>query len=69
MRATRIHVLISSVIMTVSPAIAQTTAPATAPAADMGWIWIVLLLAAAVGAAVWYFMFRKRSSGTSSGWR
>ena len=31
----------------------------------MGWLWIILLLAV-VAAAVWYFMFRNRSSATSS---
>ena len=31
----------------------------------MGWLWIVLLLAV-LGAAVWYFMLRKKSSGVSS---
>ena len=65
MRATRVHVLISSVIMTVSPAIAQTAAPAANTSDGMGWIWIVLLLAV-VGAAVWYFMFRNKSAGASS---
>jgi uncharacterized protein YjbJ (UPF0337 family) len=65
MRAIRVHVLISSLILTVSPVIAQTTAPAANTSGGMGWIWIVLLLAV-VGAAVWYFMFRKKSGGTSS---
>jgi len=31
----------------------------------MGWLWIILLLAA-VGAAVWHFGFRNKSSSTSS---
>jgi uncharacterized protein YjbJ (UPF0337 family) len=64
MSATRVHVLIGSMILTVTPAIAQTAAPA-ATSDGMGWIWIVLLLAV-VGAAVWYFMFRNRPAGTSS---
>ena len=65
MRATRVYVLISSMILTVTPAIAQTAAPAANTSDGMAWIWIVLLLAV-VGAAVWYFMFRNKSAGASS---
>ena len=65
MRATRVQVLIGSMILTVLPATAQTAAPAANTSGGMGWIWIVLLLAV-VGAAVWYFMFRNRPAGTSS---
>ena len=53
MRATRLYVLIISMILTVTPAIAQTAAPAANTSDGMAWIWIVLLLAV-VGAAVWY---------------
>jgi uncharacterized protein YjbJ (UPF0337 family) len=65
MRATRVHVLISSLILTVTPATAQTAAPAANTSGAIGWVSIVLLLAV-VGAAVWYFMFRGKSAGTSS---
>ena len=55
-------------LLATSPVAAQTAAPGSGAAASsggMGWLWIVLLLAV-VGAAVWYFMFRNKSSGTSS---
>ncbi len=61
---TQIHqsALAGALILATAPALAQTGAPA-APAGDAGggsWLWIVLVLAL-VAAAVWYFMFRKRS--------
>lgn len=61
--------IIPSLLIAVSSAGAQTTAPTAAPAAStgsgMGWLWIILLLALAGGAA-WYFGFRNKSHRTSS---
>ncbi len=37
MRATRVHVLIGSMILPVTPAIAQTAAPAANTSGGMGW--------------------------------
>jgi uncharacterized protein YjbJ (UPF0337 family) len=54
-------------LLSASPVVAQTTAPASAPASSggMGWLWVVLLLALVAG-AVWYFWFRNKPSRTSS---
>ena len=61
--------IIPAMLIAVSSAGAQTTAPTTAPVAStgsgMGWLWIILLLALAGGAA-WYFGFRNKSHRTSS---
>jgi uncharacterized protein YjbJ (UPF0337 family) len=67
MRRTHFTLVTGPLLLASSPLMAQTAAPSSAPAASggMGWLWIVLLLAV-VGAAVWYFMFRNKSSGTSS---
>ena len=68
MRPNQSALLVGSLLAS-SSAIAQTTAPGSATAAtsagSMSWLWIVLLLAV-IGAAVWYFMFKNKSSGTSS---
>ena len=68
MRPTQSNLLIGPLLLAVSPVVAQTsasTAPAASSSGGMGWLWIVLLLAV-LGAAVWYFMLRKKSSGVSS---
>ena len=57
-----------------SVAYAQTTgtpAPATPPPATddgggLGWLWLLVLLAI-IGAAVWYFIKKKRGATTASG--
>jgi uncharacterized protein YjbJ (UPF0337 family) len=64
MRPYQIYLLVSS-LLTASPVIAQTAAPAASPTSGMGWLWIVLLLVA-VGGAVWYFFMRNKRSMTSS---
>ena len=68
MRPTPISLLGGSLLLALSPAVAQNTAPSTAPAATssggMGWLWIIVLLAL-VGAAVWYFMRNKPGATTS----
>lgn len=69
MRHTQLPLLVGSLLLVVSSVSAQTTAPSAAPAASASggpsWLWIILVLAV-VGAAVWYFGFRNRSSTTSS---
>jgi uncharacterized protein YjbJ (UPF0337 family) len=59
---------LAAALLLVTPAIAQTPAASPAPVASsdggMGWLWIVLLLIIA-GAAVWYFMFRNKTSVTN----
>ena len=61
--------LVPSMLIAVSSAGAQTTAPSAAPVAStgsgMGWLWIIVLLPLAGGAA-WYFGFRNKSHRTSS---
>jgi uncharacterized protein YjbJ (UPF0337 family) len=58
-------------LLIASPALAQATAPGSAPAGGtssggLSWLWIILALIV-IGAAVWYFGFaRNRSAGTSS---
>ena len=68
MRLTKLN-LIVSLLLAAFPVVAQTSAPSSGPAAStgggMGWLWIILLLAL-VGGAVWYFMFRNKSSATPS---
>src|SRR5215210_6303303 len=67
MRPNQFYLVTGSLLLGASSVIAQTAAPGSAPAASsggLGWLWIVLLLAV-FGAAVWYFMFRNKSSGTS----
>ena len=67
MRPTRLNLLIGPLLLAVSPAFAQTsasTAPAASGSGGMGWLWIILLVAV-IGAAVWYFMLRNKSSGAS----
>jgi uncharacterized protein YjbJ (UPF0337 family) len=64
MRPYQIYLLVSS-LLTASPVIAQTAAPAASSTSGMGWLWIVLLLVA-VGGAVWYFFMRNKRSMTSS---
>ena len=64
MRPHQIYLLVSS-LLTASPVIAQTAAPAASSTSGMGWLWIVLLLVA-VGGAVWYFFMRNKRSMTSS---
>lgn len=69
MRPTPLHLLVGSLLLAISPALAQTTAPSSAPAASTsggtGWLWIIVLLAL-VGGAAWYFWSRNRSSRTGS---
>ncbi len=70
MRPTRFHPFIGSLLLMVSPVLAQATAPGSAPAGGttsggMGWLWVILLLVV-VGAAVWYFGFARNRSGTTS---
>ena len=61
--------LVPFMLLAVSSAGAQTAAPSSAPVAStgsgMGWLWIVVLLPLAGGAA-WYFGFRNKSHRTSS---
>ena len=64
MRPYRIYLLVSS-LLTASPVIAQTAAPAASSTGGMGWLWIVLLLVA-VGGAAWYFFMRNKRSVTSA---
>jgi uncharacterized protein YjbJ (UPF0337 family) len=63
MHRSPIHLV--TALLLVAPAMAQTPAPSPAPGASsdggMGWLWIVLLLIIA-GAAVWFFMFRNKTS-------
>ena len=59
MRPISSNVLLGSLLLATAPALAQTTAPSSAPATTgggMGWLWFVILLAIA-GAAIWYFAF------------
>ena len=69
MRPTQFRLLVGSLLLAVSPVIAQTSAPSSAPAASTGggtgWLWLILLLAVA-GGAVWYFWFRDKPSTTGS---
>ena len=69
MPPTQLNLLVGSLLLAAFPVVAQTSAPSSGPAAStgggMGWLWIILLLAL-VGGAVWYFMFRNKSSATSS---
>src|ERR671927_1011264 len=71
MRLAQFHLLVGSMLLITSPALAQATAPGSAPAGGtssggLSWLWIILALIV-IGAAVWYFGFaRNRSSGTSS---
>lgn len=57
--------ILMSAVMTAmtSPAYAQTAAPAPAGGSTggAGWLWALLVLAL-VAAAVWYFLFRRRSA-------
>ncbi len=69
MRPTQFHLLVSSLLLMVSPVMAQATAPGSAPAGDtamggLGWLWILLLLVV-IGAAVWYFGFARSRSHTA----
>ncbi len=57
--------LVPSMLIAVSSAGAQTTAPVASTGSGMGWLWIILLLALAGGAA-WYFGFRNKSHRASS---
>jgi uncharacterized protein YjbJ (UPF0337 family) len=53
--------------LSIAPVLAQTAAPgpSTTASGGMGWLWIILLLVV-VGAAVWYFAFRGKSTRGSS---
>ena len=69
MRPTQFHLLVSCLLLMVSPVMAQATAPGSAPAGDtatggLGWLWIILLLVVIV-AAVWYFGFARNRSHTT----
>lgn len=69
MHSARFHLLVGSALAVASPAMAQATAPGSAPADGSGgvsWLWIILLLAV-IGAAIWYFRsVRNRSQGTGA---
>ncbi len=69
MRPNPFYVLVGSLVLATSAAIAQITTPGSAPAdtsGGMNWLWFVLLLVI-VGAAVWYFAFaRNKPGGTGS---
>jgi uncharacterized protein YjbJ (UPF0337 family) len=66
MRITHFRHSVGLLLLSISPVIAQTTAPGTATSGGgTGWLWIVLLLIV-VGAAVWYFAFRGKSTRGSS---
>ena len=68
------NILALAFLFVSSVAYAQTTgtpAPATPPPATddsggLGWLWLLVLLAI-IGAAVWYFMKKKRGATTASG--
>jgi uncharacterized protein YjbJ (UPF0337 family) len=66
MRITHFGHCVSLLLLSISPVVGQTSAPGAATSGGgMGWLWIVLLLAV-VGAAVWYFGFRGKSTRGSS---
>ena len=66
MRITHFRHSVALLLLSISPVIAQTAAPGPATSGGgMGWLWIVLLLIV-VGAAVWYFAFRGKSTRGSS---
>ena len=65
MRPTQLRLLVAFALCA-SPVLAQTSAPAqSSDGMGTAWLWIVMLLVIA-GAAIWYFGFRNKGSGTSS---
>ena len=70
MLLTKLSLAFCSMLVTTSGLLAQTPAPAPSGTATGGvggvsWLWIIVLLAV-LGAAVWYFGFRNRSSTSST---
>ena len=66
MRITHVRHSVGLLLLSISPVMAQTSAPGAATSGGgTGWLWIVLLLVV-VGAAVWYFGFRGKSTRGSS---
>ena len=70
MQLTKLTVGFCSMLVTTSSLLAQTATPATSGTATSGdggvtWLWIILLIGV-LGAAVWYFGFRNRSSNSAN---